>query len=1207
MKRKQLLILIRICIVMALPVVVFAQPDSIRQRIIFIGDAGETDNQQSHVIMQAAEHILRGKTTIVYLGDNIYPTGMGLPGSNEEAHTKDILRAQYQPMRNGGAPVYFLPGNHDWDRMGKQGLQKIKAQWRFLQDQNDSLLKLLPPDGCPDPVEISLSDKLVIIIFDSEWWLFPHDKTNAEAGCDCNTKDEVIAKMEEIFYRNRYKTIFLADHHPFRSYGHHGGHYGFTDNMFPLTAINKNLYIPLPVVGSLYPLLRKWLANPEDAGNPLYKAMVKRIDGVFGTFPNLIHVSGHDHGMQFIKKKNQKQIVSGAGAKQSFTTKGKYALFSETAPGFVTADEMTGNSIRLTYYTKENGDSAFKNVFVYTLPFVAVKQQEQAVIAATPDDSISVAAHPQYDSVSRLHRFFLGENYRKEWAAPVLLPVIKISEIKGGLTPVQRGGGHQTRSLRLVDKNGVEWTLRSVNKFPQVLLPPDVRETFAADVVKDAMSAQHPYSALIVPPIANAGQVPHTDPVIGWVAPDDALGYYNNDFAGTLNLLEQREPDSKTDNTEKTLKELTKDNDNNFDSTVFLRARLLDVLINDWDRHNDQWRFARLKNKYGGTTYLPVPRDRDQVFYVNEGVLPKASTQPWLLWFMQDFKKVRNINDFFWESRVLNGRFLNQFSYNEWMIITNQFVIHVTDSVLETALQKMPQSAYLLRHDALLQTLKNRRSALPQEMKTYYCFLNKIADIQTSDKNELIAITDSAKGLLVNICKLNKKGKTEQPLFTKIFYSSVTKEIRFYINKGDDSVFIRSENKNIKLRIIGKEGDKIYDIEQAPRRLIVYGKTDGVSFMGKDASDVRKHLSNDSANTAFVPVDLYNKTSPLLSSGYNYDDGLLVGAGIKYIHKGFRKVPWASVQQLTVSHAFSTNAFRITYKGEWKEKIGKADFLLNADLFAPDNKQNFFGRGNETKLIKAGDSKRYYRARFDLYNANAALRWGGKTSISAGPSAQYYHFDANDNTGRFILNASLLNSYDSATLTYDKTHAGIRVAFSNDSRNNTLFTTSGSYANVTLQSFAGLNKYSKSFTQIVSSFSLYRSLNYKHTIVLANRFGGGVTFGKTAFYQALFLDGKNNLMGYRQFRFAGQYSLYNNFELRIKLADFASYILPGQLGIIGVYDVGRVWEKQERSNKWHSGTGGGLYFAPAQLTVLRFIASYSAEGWYPYLSFGFRF
>ena len=387
---------------------------------------------------------------------------------------------------------------------------------------------------------------------------------------------------------------------------------------------------------------------------------------------------------------------------------------------------------------------------------------EQSAIKVLPEDSITAKVHPQYDEVTGLHRAFFGESYRKEWAAPTTFQVIKISDIKGGLTPTQRGGGHQSHSLRLVDKDGKEWVLRSVNKYPQVLLPSSLRETFAGDVVDDAMSAQHPFSALVVPPIADAVEVPHTNPIIGYVAPDKALGIYSKTFVGTVDLLEEREPLGKSDNTEKMMQKLTDDNDNNFGTSSFLRARLVDVLLNDWDRHNDQWRFVYRKNVYGGKTYTAVPRDRDQVFYVNEGILPHASTAPWLLWFMQDFKKVRNINDLFWESRLLNGRLLSGMSYNEWTNTSKQFVSNVTDSVLEAGLQQLPESAYQIRHEQLLHTLQNRRAALPKEMDTYYCFIKKIIDIQNLDNNELIETRDITDGgLVVNIHKIDKHDAEE--------------------------------------------------------------------------------------------------------------------------------------------------------------------------------------------------------------------------------------------------------------------------------------------------------------------------------------------------------------------------------------------------------------------------------------------------------------
>jgi outer membrane translocation and assembly module TamA len=227
--------------------------------------------------------------------------------------------------------------------------------------------------------------------------------------------------------------------------------------------------------------------------------------------------------------------------------------------------------------------------------------------------------------------------------------------------------------------------------------------------------------------------------------------------------------------------------------------------------------------------------------------------------------------------------------------------------------------------------------------------------------------------------------------------------------------------------------------------------------------------------------------------------------------------------------------------------------------------------------------------------------------LSLGPSFQYYHMDPNDNKGRFIANTSLLHSYDSSTIANDKTHAGFVAAYTYDSRNNNLLPTAGSYINFKLQGYSGLNSYSKSYMQFTGQIAVYKNLDRKSNFVIVDRIGGGVTAGKAAFYQSLFLGGQDNLQGYRQYRFAGEHMAYNNFEARIKLANLASYVLPGQLGLIGFYDIGKVWQKGYNDAVWHQGAGGGIYFAPAQMLVVQLVAGNAGEGWYPYFTLGFRF
>lgn len=1183
--------------------------DSIRYRVIFIGDAGEMNTEQQKSLQHAANHIITGKTSVFYLGDNIYPHGMGLPGTKEEEAGRQILQSQYLPMRAKGAPVYFTPGNHDWDRMGPKGLAKIKQQWQYLDERGDSLLKLIPANGCPDPVEIPLTDSLTIIAYDSEWWLFPFSKNNPDGECECKTKRDVLIRLAELQYKNRHKVILLASHHPFESYGVHGGVFTVKDHLFPLTAVNKNLYIPLPVLGSLYPFLRSTFTNPEDLKHPLYKGMIKNIDAVFATNPNVVHVAGHEHGLQFIKDKRRTQVVSGAGAKHTNASKGKHSLFAEATQGYVTADMLVNGTMRFTYYVYEN--DTIRQAFAYDQPYKPVTEKSDTSAIAQYKDSISIAVHPSYDKPGGFHRWLFGENYRKEWAMPVTLPVIRLSEIHGGLTPVQLGGGMQSKSLRLVDKDGKEWVVRSVEKTPDALLPAGLQDAFARDWLDDVTSAQHPFSALSVPPIAHAVKVPHANPVIGVIAPDKKLGMYENVFANMVVLLEEREPGGKSDNSEKMKKNLWKDNENDIKAKEMLRARMLDAFLGDWDRHEDQWRWLD-EGKGKDKLYAAIPRDRDQVFHLTQGVLPWLASQEYILPTLRNFDdKMGHIDWLLFKTRFVNAYPSFQFTQKQWNEEALKFQAAITDSVLEAALKRLPPPAYALRHNFLMSRMQQRRAHLPEAMDKYYRFTQKVADIQTSNKNELVQVTDAADGgLNVRISRINKDGETKEELMNKTYDAALTKEVRLFIGNGSDSVVVNNTSSDIRLRIIGGHDAKNYHITAANRKVLLYDRANGSSYSG-DTTRLRKHISNDSLNTAFTPVNLYNTWMPLALIGLNRDDGFMLGAGFRHIRQeGFRRYPYASMQQVLAGHSFSTDAFYVKYRGEWIGMDKRPDVVLNATIKAPNNTINFYGRGNESVFNKTGDFVRYYRTRFSIYDLNPQLRWrsaGNKNSVSIGPSLQFYRFDKDDNTGRFINNTSLIGSYDSATIDKDKLHVGAAVDYVYDNRNNKIIPQWGSYVRIQLQGYQGVGEYSKSFARLVPEIALYKNLNAKATIILAERFGGNITVGKTAFYQSAFLGGQENLLGYRQYRFSGQHSFYNNLELRIKLADVASYILPGQLGITGFWDAGRVWEKEDHSDKWHHGVGGGIYFAPVSMVAFSFVVGNSTEGWYPYFTMGFRF
>ena len=826
-------------------------------------------------------------------------------------------------------------------------------------------------------------------------------------------------------------------------------------------------------------------------------------------------------------------------------------------------------------------------------------------------DTVTVRVHPDYDRPGRIHRLLFGENYRQEWAAETRLPLIHISRL--GLRPLQQGGGMQSKSLRLADQDGNEWVIRSVEKTPDSLLPPTLRGTFARDWLDDVTSAQHPFSALAVPPIAHAVSVAHAHPVIGVMAEDTALGAYNQLFRGLVVLLEEREPAGKSDNSAKMKEALASDNDHSLDGREMLRARMLDVLIGDWDRHEDQWRWVDRK-KGRDRRYVAVPRDRDQVFHLTQGIIPRIASRPYILPTLRNFdEEISHSKWLLYKTRFVNAYPSFQLSREQWNAEAGSFVSAVTDSVFREALARMPGSARGAGEDKLLHKLQQRRSHLAFVMDRYYRYSHKVAEIQTSNKQELIRVTDSVdsrqkRGLRVEIRKLTAKGRAGELLMDQYYDPAITRELRLYTLRGDDSVVLDFDERSIRLRLIADSGSKHLNVLSTGRPVKIYDRPDA-QYRGA-ARGVRRYSSARRGHGDYTPVNLDNVWMPLISLGLNRDDGLILGAGFRFImQEGFRKQPYSSSHLLSASHSFSSEAYRVVYKGEWIRAIGRADVTLDLTARAPNNTMNFFGRGNNTSFIKRGDFVRYYRTRYSTYQAEPAIRFRSRRDgdLSIGPALFYYTFDPADNRGRYVSDPRRIGSYDSLLLSAEKLHVGGQVHYVLDRRSNPVIPRSGFMVDVRLRAYKGVNREARDFVQLMPEFSFYQKLNRSKTIILADRVGGTASVGKTAFYHSAVIGGQGNLLGYRQYRFAGQHSIYNNFELRIKLADIVSYILPGQFGIIGFWDTGRVWETTDNSAKWHHGTGAGIYFAPASMLAVNVTMGHSTEGWLPYFTLGLRF
>jgi hypothetical protein len=830
------------------------------------------------------------------------------------------------------------------------------------------------------------------------------------------------------------------------------------------------------------------------------------------------------------------------------------------------------------------------------------------------NDSITIAVAPEYDQVSKLHRTLFGENYRKLWAIPVKIRVFRLQKEKGGLTILQTGGGMQTKSLRLRDPSGQEWVLRTVQKYPERKLPPKLRKTVTKDILQDQVSTANPFAALTVPPMAGALQILHSNPEIVYVPDDPALGEYRKSFANGVFLFEGREPleSDKTDNTAKIQAKIKGDNDVRFDDKMVLRARLLDMIIGDWDRHDDQWRWD--KNKKGkNTLYTPFPRDRDQVYYKTSGILPWIISHQWLKAKFQPFNdKIRDIKAWNLNGQYFDRYFLNQLSEADWKEQIAYVQTHLTNQVIENAFKRMPADIYKVSAPQLISTVKARRDNLTTQGIEYYRFLSQIVEIPMSDKKENIDIREEANGQVkVTINKITKEDSIAQVVYNRSFNPVVTKEIRLYGFDGKDVFKVTGDGKSpIKVRMIGGDGVDTFMVASTANNkgnLYIYDRLDKKNIL-PESSAAKLRLSKDTTVNDYDKNNYrFDRFQPLILGHYNNDYGFSLVGGFSYAKHGFRKEPYAYRHQLLVDYSFVRHSYLITYEGDYKKAIGNNDLSINITSRGPNSVNNFFGIGNETQFANKGSREiGFYRNRYDLVNADIKLTHTyGNFKVNAGVAAQYYNSEQKNNQLKF------LNIYNSANPQENvfayRYYTGLVAGTDLDTRDNPNRPTKGIYWHTTIKGLQQLNNGDDRFGQIVSEFNFYLNPDKDSVFTVSNRTGLGTTIGNAAYYQQLKLGGLHTLRGFHTWRFTGKTMAYNDLELRLKVLDFNSYLFPGSVGILGFNDVGRVWSPNESSSQWHDGYGFGVFLIPADLIFVQFSKGYSKEGSISYLSIGYNF
>ncbi|HKO81677.1 MAG TPA: metallophosphoesterase [Chitinophagaceae bacterium] len=1195
--------LILIIVLLTGSVAGMAQVDSVKKRIVLVGDAGELIKGQASVLESIRKKIKLDKNTVVvFLGDNLYDAGLPHETYSRYSEIKAALDSQLSLLKGTAAKGYMIPGNHDWKNGGVDGYETVRRQQIYVDQYGEGKVEFYPKGGCPGPVEVAIGDDVVLVMMDSQWWIHSNDKPGVESDCEYKTEDEVISELEDILNRNYKKLVILTTHHPFKSNGPHGGYFTWKQHLFPFTEMRENLYIPLPIVGSAYPIARSVFGTPQDIKHPAYTNMINRIMDAVKTHPHVIMAGGHEHALQLLKDSSYNYIISGSGCKTSRLSPGRKAEFTARSLGFVTLDILKNKNVRINFYTmdKTSSDSlklAYTNRILDYSTLPTLPEDTVKAVQYIYKDFVKAPASVEYSKARSLKRFFNGNNYRKEWSTPVSLKVFNVNKEKGGFTIEGMGGGKQTRSLQLKDKKGKEWALRTIDKDPSAAIPANFRQSFASNIVQDLISAAHPYAPLAIPALADTTNVMVFEPEFFYVPDDPSLGYYKPLFANKICMLERKDPEEDSDSKSsfKLFNNMREDNNHTVDQEAVLRARLLDILIADWDRHFDQWRWTT-RDTGRGRLYIPIPRDRDQAFFYSDGLILKYMSKGRIPFLKGLQYRIPDINRFNTVSKDFDRMFLNNLDEEAWSRVTTEFTNKLTDQKINAAIRKMPPEIYVISGPEIVNKLISRRKILKQESLKYYRFLSKEVDILGSNENEKFAISASNDSVTLTVFSYRKHADSNFVMYKRVFDQRITKEIRLYGFNGDDKFEVDSGmHSTIRIRMIGGRGNDSFFIKSR-LRTFVYDNVNDTNFLASSRG-TKKYFKDDPNINEFqlkhfnYPITRY----PRVAIGINEDDGFLLGTGFWSTRFGFRKTPYASDHRLTALFALARKAWQLKYHGEVIHVFRSTDIVFNAQISNPVL-NNFFGFGNGTVKDESKPAS-FYRVRYKFAEGDIMLRnkYFGKLSFSVGPTI-FHYWNRYENNDEYILGKPSEAGLDSASVYATKTYAGIKAAIELDNVNNDLFPTRGIRWVNKLTVLRGLSESSRSVNKIESDMTIYASLKIPARVIGVIKMGAGHIFNDSIeYFQALSIGQNNVLRGFRKNRFSGTSIAYGSLELRIKLFDSRSYILPGQVGLIIFNDVAKVWYRKGDSKRWHYIAGGGFYYNPFNLVILSATMGYSRE------------
>lgn len=1178
---------------------------------VLIGDAGngvfkDSVDYSKSFVSQLSK--LNKKSTLLFLGDNIYPAGMPKQTDLKYKDAEKKLQEQIDLTTEFQGKTIFIPGNHDWYQDGNEGL---KRQEEFVESKLGKK-SFLPQDGCPIE-SVTISEDITLIIVDSQWYITNWDNhPTINENCDIKTKSQFLDEFRSEIKKARGKTTLVAIHHPLFTNGPHGGKYSF-----------KSHLSPIPVLGTLKNWLRKTTGvSNADIQNVHYNDLKQNLIAAAQQNENVIFISGHDHSLQYIVNQNIPQIVSGSGSKIEPVKNSDGGIYAHATNGYAMLEVFENGGTNVKFINARNNQVEFETTVIKP-----TKTPIQNVFSDKIPDTIKANIYSEKETTkSNTYNFFWGKRYREEYSKEITAKVVKLDTLLGGLLPIRKGGGTQSKTLRLKAKDGKQYVMRALKKnasqyiqaslFKKQYVQKQFENTAAEALVKDVFTGAYPYAPFVVGKLAASIQLHALNSKLYYIPKQEALGDFNSEFGDELYLFEEHPADGNLVledknftgtiySTYEVLEKIHANENQIVDEKEYIKARLFDMLIGDWDRHQDQWRWLAFQENEK-TVFKPLPRDRDQAFSImSDGFVLGAAVKliPMAKILRKYSADLEDVKGFNLEPFPLDKAFIKHLNKADWneqvAFIQNQ----LTEEVIEEAFATIPSELNDQIINQIKTTLKKRKDNLQKIADRYYNLISKYAVLTGTNKKDYFTITGLEANKLEVSMQRNKKEGISAPYFKATYEAATTNEIWIYGLDDEDTFEVVGLPSKIKIRIIGGQNKDKYIVSNG-KNVVIYDYKSKKNDVSQAKNAKVKLLDSYDINTYdFKKVKTYqNRFIPVI--GANPDDGFKIGFNNTFTSYGFEKNPFTSQHQLKAAYYFATSGYEVKYRFEITNLTKNINLEFNAAMQSPNFTINFFGYGNETLNFDEALELNYNRVKVRSLTFNPKVKWANKSGASLSLGANYENIEVHKSPNRFVNKYSQLPNYVFEEVQF----LGTNLSFLFENYDNKAYPTMGMKTEISVGQKTNLDNNKRSFSYIIPEVSFNHKLDGEGKWVLATKFKSHLNFGNEfEFYQAASIGGTDGLRGFRNQRFTGNQSFYQNSDLRYSFQAIKTKVLPIRIGIYSGFDYGRVWVTNETSNKWHNSYGGGFFINGAELLSANFGLFNASDGIRAAFSFGFQF